>query len=119
MSWRNELFKFIFKGMCWRYLINNLGENETITKSKLYEVNKNQEDLDECHRNYIKNRNIEYFDFNNKKIKNKIKIFQKRQIENNVNKIWDKKNWFKDNNKSFELNENEVIKLGKEKIYHL
>ena len=103
----------------WNSLINNLGKNETITKSKLYEVNKNQEDLDECHRNYVKNRNIEYFDFNNKKIKKNLKLFQKRQSENNINLLWDKKNWFKDINKSFELNENKVLKLGKEKNFHL
>ena len=103
----------------WNSIINNLGENETISKSKLYEVNKNQEDLDECHRNYVKNRKIEYIDFNNNKIKKNLKIFHKSQNENISNSQWNKKNWFKDNNKSLELNENNVKKIGKEKIFYL
>lgn len=104
----------------WNSIINNLGENETISKSKLYEVNKNQEDLDECHRNYVKNRNVEYIDFNNNKIKKNLKLFHKSQNENISNNLqWNKKNWFKDNNKSLELNENNVKKIGKEKIFYL
>ena len=103
----------------WNSIINNLGENETISKSKLYEVNKKQEDLDECHRNYVKNRKIEYIDFNNNKIKKNLKIFHKSQNENISNLQWNKKNWFKDNNKSLELNENNVKKIGKEKIFYL
>ena len=104
----------------WNSIINNLGENETISKSKLYEVNKNQEDLDECHRNYVKNRNVEYIDFNNNKIKKNLKLFHKSQNENISNNLqWNKKNWFKDNNKSLELNENNVKKIGKEKFFYL
>ena len=104
----------------WNSIINNLGENETISKSKLYEVNKNQEDLDECHRNYVKNRNVEYIDFNNNKIKKNLKLFHKSQNENISNNLqWNKKNWFKDNNKSLELNENNVKKIGKQKFFYL